>query len=785
MFTLSHTHFLPGNPTINFYINGNKDEINLDEILVKTENVTLNGKLNLNFPSLSLSGHLYDSTGGDYYLSVYKKDAYIGLFRGNNIQFNYLGLDNTKTDILLTGRAEKLEDLVLSGTLKSKNTGDTKNLNANLKLDFYSLNLSSLLYTTPSISFSISSLNYEPKSGELKLNNGEFNYIGEHKDRNYPISLLFHLNGELPKEETLYSSILNIYKNRGVGTKLELCLDTLDIDNKKLETKNKSSVITILQDRLCFDGTLVNGTYNFKAKNANINLDIGEIAKLNVDLDYQKELTVLLDIDNFNLYVANYLFSSPLIVFYPDSAYGSLGIKRLNNGNFSLSGSLELEEMNLGIFWMPDQLFTLHHPVFSVWDNKLETSLTRTTLLDYLDYSRHPIDMVLSVNLTPNLGFDGYSAKMVADDNSILRLRLPLPNQNIDIFTYCNGEYTFSLSGSTIHNDGTLNLYNSEISIGMNPYPSWYSLEGQFACDLNLNFMKNNRIIYPAGSDPIISILLSDNHSIYFFLDKGKFKVDGDLSIRGGEVFYFQKYFYIKEGNISFKDPLALNPIINLKAALRDYDSEGKKVEIDLILNNSTFTNLNPYFESSPHKDINEIMSILGQSILPLDTYSRFSATSVVSLVNESIDVLSKVGIISRSNLSSELNNSIKALFGLDTFSIHTNIINNLLLDAISLVTPEQNNYSPLARYLNGTALNIGKYLTPNLYLQAQLHLNATENKNAFTFLSPDLFIDTEISLEWNIKPYTVTFFTAPKYFSLYSVMENFGFSIVRTINFN
>ena len=179
-------------------------------------------------------------------------------------------------------------------------------------------------------------------------------------------------------------------------------------------------------------------------------------------------------------------------------------------------------------------------------------------------------------------------------------------------------------------------------------------------------------------------------------------------------------------------------------------------------------------------------MEILGQSILPSSTYGTVSVGSVTQLVTEGIDILGRLGIVTTSNPVSGMNQSLKEFFGVDSFSLHSNIVNNILSDTISSsFTDNYSTYSPMARYLDGTTLNIGKYLSSNFYLQGMIHLSANKNaKDKYTFISDDLVLDTEFSLEWMNPAFKITFTTSPSYFSLYSIMDTFRFSISKTINF-
>ena len=282
---------------------------------------------------------------------------------------------------------------------------------------------------------------------------------------------------------------------------------------------------------------------------------------------------------------------------------------------------------------------------------------------------------------------------------------------------------------------------------------------------------------------------MKENSHFRFSYDNqvGSIGLDGSLDFRAGEIYYFEKNFFITEGSLRFDNATArrLAPVINLRARLRDYDAEGNKVDIYLVLRNSTLTELNPYFESSPAKDLNEIMSILGDAILPSSTYGEFNLSSVASLVTSGVDVMARMGII-RSSSSADLITTIRNSLGLDMFSLRTNLIENLLLDTIFTSTGQT--ISPVARYLDKTSIYMGKYLSENFFLQGMIHLSAlNSNRNSgsyTTILADDLMVDLEISLEWQNPLGTVSFFTKPRNFSLHNLFDSFGFSFTKTIVF-
>ena len=308
--------------------------------------------------------------------------------------------------------------------------------------------------------------------------------------------------------------------------------------------------------------------------------------------------------------------------------------------------------------------------------------------------------------------------------------------------------------------------------------------------EFDVTLGENMKFLLPLSADPILVAYMKDKTHFTFKYDNqvGSISFDGSLDFRSGEIYYFEKNFYITEGSLSFNNVNSrrIAPVIDLTARLREFDSSGNKVDIYLILKNSTLTDLNPYFESSPHKDLNEIMSILGDAILPTNTYGEFNLSSVASLVTSGVDVMSRIGLINSTSSSTDLISTIRNSLNLDMFSLRTNLFENLVLDTIFTTTGQT--ISPVARYLDNTSIYLGKYINEDLFLQGMVHLSAFEQnsdkKRYTTILADDLQLDIEVSLEWSNPLGTFTFFTKPSNLSLFNIFDSFGFSYSKRILF-
>ncbi len=780
---------LPSSPSLSFVLTGGDDTIRLDDVTVSfTEGTVYRGNVSLDFDSNEAVFALDEDNGkGSIVFSLFKDDEFTAVLKGDEINLSVLALGDMYAYVNLYGRAKRMEDFSFTGSLEITSPYDEeKAVNADLTIESGSLSLSSVVYSSDGVSATLERLYIDSLSGKFGLEGLSVMLSNEKPDRAYPVSLEMSLSGEMEKEDSLYSSLLSMIQNKGSGLKMRLDLEKVDLDSSLFVISDRYADITIGDESVSIEGNFLTGSFTKSGFTGEIEIDIENIVSAVFTFDLSSALRAKADIEAFNMGLVNLLLKYPTLVFRDDLVGGEVSLTE-DNGIFSMNGALHAEELGVDVFWVEDQSLIFHNPSFIIWDNNLSSSMTYVTVYDKLNSERKMVRMTVGVAMSETLSMESWEVDIYIDENNPVRLRIPLPKIGIDILGYVTGHYYAYSDSAGMDNDGTLNLTDTTVSVGMNPYPDWYNnISGTTFMDMTLNFGKNNRVLYPAGGDPIFSIDLQENSSVYAYMGAdSNFSFSGDIQIRGGEIYYFQKYFYITSGSIAFDDPSRFNPKINLRATLRDYTSSSEKVEIYLVMKDNTFDNLSPTLESSPVMELSEIMEILGQSILPSSSYGDVSVSSVASLVTEGFDILSRLGIVTTGNPLSSLSSSLKKVFGVDSFSLHSNILNNIVADTIANASSTLSvQYSPMARFLNGTTLNVGKYLTQNLYLQLMAHLEATGNRSSYTIISDDLALDTEFSLEWTNSAFSVTFFTRPSYFSFDSILSSFGFSITKTLNF-
>ncbi len=797
-FVIGNLSIFPDNPDLSFSMYGDNTSLVFDDILFSSSLLpSISGRMVIDYTAPSIALSLSSAVNESLLLSILRSEdgMFSGLLRADSFNLERFGISGMIGDINLTARAGTWDALSFSGRISAYSTDMINNpssAEAELYVDRDEIALTSISYTSGNLSLGFNEIRYSSLTGMFTADLS-LNAAIERADGNLPVSSSISISADLHRGENLADAISSIVRNRLSGASADIKIGETNLGDRFLIAE-KSIHIENDDGHISLSGNLANGSFDIESGSVVADIDLLPVGRFMIDgaIGGETDASLAVSISDFEISVAD-LFLTPSIVFYaPAPAKGEI-VAVNDEGSWNLFGWLSAEEVAFDVFWMPGERVILHNPYFSVWDNSFQSLVDDCTVLDTETYERTPGRVSLTIDLGSSLSMDGWVVDVYAEEDNWIGIRLPLTSSNIDLWGDVTGHLQVGQgSDSVLFMDGDLKAANITMSLGMEPVPEWMGeSDAKTTADLRLLLTENVKFIFPLTGDPILRADLAENQNLNVKVDEmGTLDVSGSLDIRSGELFYFQKNFYITEGNISFRqDPVegaGFNPVINLRARLRDFDSNGDPLDIFLILRDSTLDNLSPSFESAPSKPLSEIMQILGQSILPNSIYGDISVSSMVSLVSASVDILSRIGLISNAN-DNTLEQSIRSSLALDTFSLHTNIIENLIFDTVSYASSNLDNeaLSPMARYLDGTTLYLGKYLSPELYLEGMVHLDAENNRTEstqHTFLADDLNLDIEISLEWDNPLAVFTVFTQPENITLYDILDSFGFGISKRI---
>ncbi|MEM5947783.1 translocation/assembly module TamB domain-containing protein [Spirochaetia bacterium 38H-sp] len=349
---------------------------------------------------------------------------------------------------------------------------------------------------------------------------------------------------------------------------------------------------------------------------------------------------------------------------------------------------------------------------------------------------------------------------------------------NVDGFV--TGNIKIGASTRDLDINGELRVQDARITISQNS--SNESNEYNIGTSVNLKFLSGSNVsfLWPSENLPVLKLYSDTNQRLTYTLDSetGKYKLYGNIALRGGEVFYLEKSFYIREGNISFNEnENSFDPSISVKAELRDF-YDGKPIKIFLIARESPLSEFSPAFESQPFLSQDKLAIILGKSLYNVSSGGETAA----SLLGLGTDVFTQFAVVRG------FEESVKESFGLDIFSVRTHLFQSILTSALSSSNIQENNVTyeagedSIGRYLDNTTIIMGKYIGQSAF--GELAFNISNNNgldNSALLLggvkaSAELLVELDTPLfllSWRLKPENWdTLFVTDQ-----SISINWGFS--------
>ena len=250
--------------------------------------------------------------------------------------------------------------------------------------------------------------------------------------------------------------------------------------------------------------------------------------------------------------------------------------------------------------------------------------------------------------------------------------------------------------------------------------------------DLDLLFGQRVQILF----DPILRGAVAPNTplSLYFDGSRGNFNLKGEAALRGGQIVWLNRNFYMKEGKITFNESQDMfDPRLTVRAETRERDSNGSQVTITLSAINQPVSELNPQFSASPAKSEREIMELLGQVI----TADSENATSLF---------LAGGDYLVQSVLIRNIENALRELLKFDIFSVRTNVLQNTV--KYGLNNNSTGNQLKFSNFFDNSTVYIGKYFGSSIYADAMMHWVYDESRTDKITSVGGLVFQPEIGLE-------------------------------------
>lgn len=235
--------------------------------------------------------------------------------------------------------------------------------------------------------------------------------------------------------------------------------------------------------------------------------------------------------------------------------------------------------------------------------------------------------------------------------------------------------------------------------------------------------------------NPILRALIAPNTALSMSFDSAteNIGIEGDVTLRGGEVMYLNRNFYLREGRVVFDRNNSLDPRLTVRAEIRERDSSNETVTITLSAIDQNVSTFSPRLSASPAKSEAEVMTLLGQAI---SADSDSAGQIAGSLLDYGVQALA----------FRKVENALRDLLNFDIFSIRVTALQNALTQN-SNQKNKDTEYT-FGNFFDNSTVYIGKYFGSFIYVDSLMRWNYDQNKVAEGLSTTGLIFQPEIGFE-------------------------------------
>ncbi len=595
--------------------------------------------------------------------------------------------------------------------------------------------------------------------------------------------------GIIMLDAKLQSLVLGALSMAGidVDAKFNLQLKDCYLGNE-LSFKDTDIDLTLSRNNLYFDGELINGTFNIATNYLDIDVNPSFLLGFHANGYFDDNLDIFVS----DIYIPAKLLDQFIATPIVSSKDGVIEGSVLINGSSddpSMYGSLFVQSFNMELFYLPEQTLSVRNMILNFHDHSVSADFVPVIGNSTKDGRFYKANMDIDLDFN-SLSVDTLNLSLDIYENSI-DLWIPIKSKTpVNIRGDANGKINVWYRNNELGIDGSITASNADVSFTLSEYPEWFEYMNLF-CSANLEIIMGNNVVfyYPSKNYPFMNFTIQDGEKMFFShsMITKKNSGEGNLAIKTGRISYIQNDFTVTDGQLRLTKPVlnqdGLDFSIDLTAKLREYDTNGQRVDILLILKDAQFTNINPRFESIPFLTEKEILSILGQSILPGED-QNLSFSGIANAAAIATDAIASLGIID-TNEKYSINSVIKDSLNLDVLSFRSPLVQNIIINAIPGYDTSSN---LLAKYLNGTTLYAGKYVSDSIFAKMTLLLKDSGHKGRNLhyghFLTDDLNLDIEFSFDWDNPIGNFSLFMQPHELSVLNFLDTIGFSYTKRFKF-
>lgn len=319
---------------------------------------------------------------------------------------------------------------------------------------------------------------------------------------------------------------------------------------------------------------------------------------------------------------------------------------------------------------------------------------------------------------------------------------------------YTSVDASLVMEDRSVSLNGSVGLRNAELSVSMNASDFTQKKKPAASNDIdfsiNLDLMIGKKV--QIAINPLVRSLVAPSTPISVNADTatGLWGIKGDIVLRGGEVSYLSRNFYLKQGQLILDETQnKFDPVITVRAETREHDTNGDPVTITLSAVSQNISRFNAVLSSSPAKSENEIMEILGQ-------IASGDASSVGNFLVAAGDYGVQVTLLRK------IESALRDLSNFDIFSVRTTILQNSIMQGLNMNRASDNN-SIIGNLFDNSTVYIGKYFGDDIYADALLHWTYDKTKvdsggtsGSGLVFQPEIGLEFEApfaNIRWNFAP--------------------------------
>ncbi|MCL2880888.1 MAG: translocation/assembly module TamB, partial [Treponema sp.] len=325
---------------------------------------------------------------------------------------------------------------------------------------------------------------------------------------------------------------------------------------------------------------------------------------------------------------------------------------------------------------------------------------------------------------------------------------------------YTSGDLTlamenlvFSVSGDLYANNTEIWLNTDEVTKAQQNMDLYTGNAAPVVVNLNVKTGPTVEFLWPNANIPILRLNpdMGTNVKITADSQTRQFTLNSDVKIRSGEIYYFERSFYIRSGTLTFREnELRFNPLLTVRAEARDRNDDGPVI-ITMFVDNAPLLSFTARFESQPSLSQNEIFALLGQNL----TGSQVDeATGNIqrAFLGSSADLLAQFVVVRQAE------REIRRITRLDMFSIRTQLLQNFVFSATGIKQTPVDRSAGVGNYFDNTTVFLGKYIGTDMFAQAMLALRYDEYRTTYGGLKFEWDIGIElqspiVNIRWDFVP--------------------------------